>query len=72
MVRERNEIDATAVAADDDTGGPTTPPSPRDSPPPSPSARDLRADMDVLQLELSRLQDTMRQALAEVDGRVTA
>lgn len=72
MVRERNEIDAAAVAADDDTGGPTTPPSPRDSPPPSPSARDLRADMDVLQLELSRLQDTMRQALAEVDGRVTA
>lgn len=68
MVRERNQIDDDKADAD---AGPTTPPSPRESPPPSPSARDLRADMDVLQLELSRLQDTMRQALAEVDGRVS-
>jgi len=67
MVRERNQI----VDDDKADAGPTTPPSPRESPPPSPSARDLRADMDVLQLELSRLQDTMRQALAEVDGRVS-
>jgi hypothetical protein len=71
MVRERNQTDADADADNKADAGPATPPSPRESPPPSPSARDLRADMDVLQLELSRLQDTMRQALAEVDGRVS-
>ena len=60
MVREqREDVEQRDSRADA--------PSPRVSSPPSPLARDLRADMDVLERELAQLHHHMAEALAEVE-----
>jgi len=69
IVRAREEESNTRVDANTETDDAVEDaPSPRAPPPPSPRAGDLRGDMDALERELSQLTQSMRAALAEVDG----
>ena len=65
IVRAREEEDSNPHAETDAVEEPT---SPRARSPSSPRAGNLRGDMDALERELSQLTQSMRAALAEVDG----
>ena len=65
IVRAREEEDSTPHAETDAVEELT---SPRARSPSSPRAGNLRGDMDALERELSQLTQSMRAALAEVDG----
>ena len=65
IVRAREEGDSKPRAETDAVEEPT---SPRARSPSSPRAGNLRGDMDALERELSQLTQSMRAALAEVDG----
>ena len=65
IVRAREEGDSNSRAETDAVEEPT---SPRARSPSSPRAGNLRGDMDALERELSQLTQSMRAALAEVDG----
>ena len=73
IVRAREEGDSNSRAETDAVEEPTSPrarspSSPRARSPASPRAGNLRGDMDALERELSQLTQSMRAALAEVDG----
>ena len=69
IVRAREEESNTRVDAHTEIDDAVEDaPSPRARSPPSPRAGDLRGDMDALERELSQLTQSMRAALAEVDG----
>ena len=65
IVRAREEEDSNPHTETDAVEEPT---SPRARSPSSPRAGNLRGDMDALERELSQLTQSMRAALAEVDG----
>ena len=65
IVRAREEEDSNPHAETDAVEELT---SPRARSPSSPRAGNLRGDMDALERELSQLTQSMRAALAEVDG----
>ena len=65
IVRAREEGDSNSRAETDAVEEPT---SPRARSLSSPRAGNLRGDMDALERELSQLTQSMRAALAEVDG----